>query len=166
MMDVDIFYRAYRSAYPMDGLDIDGSYNFSEEYSEEHELKLIYLLTETALADRLRKIESILEKIHANDRTWVDVLRHRDPDIFDDIKPLWLFAYGVPRDFFPNLQRMIITHNNTEYSEGDWALFMYMKNQDLQTLETLKGIPLSMIRDMYQPMIDEQFNEWYKQTHS
>jgi hypothetical protein len=163
-MDVDVFYRAYREAHPLAGMDDDSVITLDSTTAEEEDAKLQYLLTETALANKLKQISFMLQKIHANNKSWARDILDMHPDVFPELKGLWLFSYGVPRDFFRDLQRIVITHNDTSYTEGDYALLVYISYQTHETVEMLKDVPFSMIRDMYEPIMDEKFNEWYSQA--
>jgi hypothetical protein len=88
------------------------------------------------------------------------VLKKNHPVI---AKMMWLFwNSGITLD--PNdLVNLAVKLNDTELSEDDYALLMFISYQGEDvTVLAKNGMPLSIFYDMYTPVAESNFEEWYK----
>jgi hypothetical protein len=70
---------------------------------------------------------------------------------------LWLF-YNFPfEDFNTRLQTLILTKNDIDLTEADYALLLYISYQEDKLFE---NIPLPMLHDIFGPLADKNLKEW------
>jgi hypothetical protein len=84
---------------------------------------------------------------------------------FDDFyvglyKIYWLFHSINLKLLYAQLQSFIIERNDTTLSETDYALLFYVSLQDEEIQKAARGIPLSMLYDMFLPVAEANLEKW------
>jgi hypothetical protein len=75
-------------------------------------------------------------------------------------KIYWLF-YGMRfEDFAEQLQSFMIMKNDPSLEGTDYALLFYVSLQKAGLQETVKGLPLSLLHDIFAPVAEENFKQW------
>jgi hypothetical protein len=77
-----------------------------------------------------------------------------------------LFYRKVRKDFPKRSQQLIISLNDPTVRLGDYALLLYVSYQDEETRANLEGIPVSMLYDIFEPIMIENQRESMKEIIS
>jgi hypothetical protein len=75
---------------------------------------------------------------------------------------IWLFyGFSYPVEgFFEKLAYCIITNYNEDFTYSDYASLLYASLQEDEVKSTLEGLPLSMLNDMFKPVIQQNIDAW------
>jgi hypothetical protein len=148
------FDKAYRKAHPLK--EVDKTY-----FSRKVSLRILHeMLTEA------------VERISQEGKTpdWKTILAARvketDPTIFSKNKAVWLFFRDIPDDFEKRSQKLIIDINDDKLSIGDYALLLYVSYQDEDVKEVLNALPLPMLYEVYESIIDSTIASWQQEVAS
>jgi hypothetical protein len=80
------------------------------------------------------------------------------------ISALWLFWTENIEIKYDDLVQLLIRVNNFDLSVNDYALLLYVSYQDEETRNLLNSFPMSMLREMYEPIQAAHYAEWEKVT--
>jgi hypothetical protein len=75
---------------------------------------------------------------------------------------VWLFWNSETILNPEDLIRLIVELDDLSLTEGDYALLLFLSYQDVETQALIKALPLSMLHDMYAPLADAKFEDWFK----
>jgi hypothetical protein len=78
------------------------------------------------------------------------------------LSALWLFQAEGKEIDYADLLNLIIRVRDFDLSPNDYALLLFLEYQDSETKNLLKGLPMSMLRETYQPLMDAHHEEWKK----
>jgi hypothetical protein len=97
-----------------------------------------------------REIERWLMK----DKHFVQRIKVRDS--------IWLLADVDHYDFEERLQHIIVSKEEEELTYNDYISLLHASYQDEATRNVLSNLPLSMLRDVYAPLIVESKRKYIK----
>jgi hypothetical protein len=83
--------------------------------------------------------------------------------ILNDFKGLWLFKGFPVEDFEESAQALLIKLDTLELDISDYAILLYISYQEDSVRSSLENLPISSLRDIFEPMADEKFNSWLPQ---
>jgi hypothetical protein len=84
----------------------------------------------------------------------------RDTTRFARNKVIWLFATELPEDFNERLHHIIDENSDRpDLTQEDYTLLLYLSYQNDKT-QALKTAPMSMLHDMFQPVVDSYMEIW------
>jgi hypothetical protein len=84
----------------------------------------------------------------------------RDTTRFARNKIVWLFATELPDDFDKRLHHIIDENSDRpDLTQEDYTLLLYLSYQNDKT-QALKTAPMSMLHDMFQPVVDNFIKIW------
>jgi hypothetical protein len=98
--------------------------------------------------------------------TYKDFLEERSqsfstPDeAIDAHKIFWLFNGLSFTDFYDHIQALVITTNDTDLTEFDYAVLIYASLQDDDTRQTFENLPLSLLHDVFTPVAEAKLADW------
>jgi hypothetical protein len=105
-----------------------------------------------------RNLLEVLEEIITNDsslafnqKDWIKSLKHRQ---------VWLFWQGIPKDYLKRSREIYIRYFDENLTVGDYLLLMFISYQDEETRDAVQDLPMDMIYDIYQPLIDSAIDDW------
>jgi hypothetical protein len=152
--------------------DADTDFNwFADIYRRIHpeifhiekvgELKSIYddilddLFFITFSLDRIKNESTLSAKAH---RFQIQAFEHRK--LFTKNKNIWL-VFNKNLSIDDSLAEFIINKDNVLLSSADYTLLFYVSlEEDVDVKKNLEGLPLSMLREMYDPLIEDAIDEW------
>jgi hypothetical protein len=78
-------------------------------------------------------------------------------------KMMWLFWDSEVTLVADDLVKLAVELNDPNLSEDDYALLMFISYQGEDVIKLAEGgMPLSILYDMYKPIAENNFEEWYK----
>jgi hypothetical protein len=84
--------------------------------------------------------------------------------LLERMKTYWLLC-NIRFTHFPSqFKSFIIEVNNPLLSDLDYVLLFYVSLQSKETQHTTKGLPLSMVYDMFIPIAEENLYNWKLST--
>jgi hypothetical protein len=136
-------------------LEVD-VYAFSNEYALAHpngnnnSFPLLY----RKLINVLFECESLIyvHKTKANTKF--------NKSYFESGKLTWLLCNITFTDFCAQLQSFMIKLNNPNLSDEDYILLFYISLQSQEVQDATQNLPLSMLRDMFSPVAEDNLNRW------
>jgi hypothetical protein len=84
--------------------------------------------------------------------------------VFKETRLLWLFYRNIVEDFDDLLQVILIEHASPKLTANDYILLLYISLEDRKIRKRLKGLPLSMLHEIYEPVADATIENWRKQV--
>jgi hypothetical protein len=148
------FDKAYRKAHPL--TEVDKTY-----FSRKTRLRILHEMLSEAV-----------ERISKEGKTpdWKTIIaarvRESDTSIFSENKAVWLFFRDIPKDFVERSQKLIIGINDETLDIGDYALLLYVSYQDEDIKEVLNALPLPMLYEVYESVIDSTITKWEQEVAS
>jgi hypothetical protein len=105
----------------------------------------------------LRKIKNTVDaSLFAR---FIESKKFENRGLFTRNKSMWL-VYNKGLDISDALAKFIIDKNDTALLPSDYALLFYTTFEDEEVQENLKDIPLSMLYDMYEPLMLSSIDRW------
>jgi hypothetical protein len=80
----------------------------------------------------------------------------------DATKAVWLFHEYPVENFITKLATFIIKNYDKSLFVSDYPFLFYISLQDVEFQKTLKGLPLPLIREALNPVVEENFSSWTK----
>jgi hypothetical protein len=84
--------------------------------------------------------------------------------VFKETRLLWLFYRNIVEDFDDRLQVILIEHASPKLTANDYILLLHISLEDRKTRKRLKGLPLAMLHEIYEPIADATIEDWRKQV--
>jgi hypothetical protein len=86
--------------------------------------------------------------------------------IFNQTRATWLFYKINTKTITDKLADFIISKHDQYLTPGDYTLLFYISLQEPETQESLHGLPMSMLYDIYEPFVENAKNEWRNRDSS
>jgi hypothetical protein len=81
-------------------------------------------------------------------------------DFFEEHKVYWLLCDVSFTHFSSQFRSFIIEKNNTDLDDLDYVLLFYASLQSSEVQNAVRGLPLSMLYDMFNPVAEDNLNKW------
>jgi hypothetical protein len=78
-------------------------------------------------------------------------------DMLDKNKGVWLFYDFPVEKFSKKAQLTVLHHNDFLCNVSDYAILIYASCLED---ETFKNIPLSILREIFEPLAEQKLTEW------
>jgi hypothetical protein len=148
--DIKHFNKLYRKTYP--GILPSETVNYLHEVFDNISDDIIFI------AVKLYKLKTV---INTSRFAHLSIKKEfTDRYLFTDNRSIWLLS-NKDVSFSDSLAQFIIDKNDVTLSSSDYALLFYVSlEEDKEVQESLKGLPLSMLYDVYDPHIKEAIKKW------
>jgi hypothetical protein len=77
---------------------------------------------------------------------------------------IWLFYNFPVDDFIKKLAAYLIKSSFTNLSTHDYVILFYISLQEPEFKESLEGVPLPLLHDIFNPIIKNNINIWISQS--
>jgi hypothetical protein len=122
-----------------------------------------YFTRKTKLGKIYMALLEELEKVKDYDSKSIDSnlsMRNLGGSLQIPDRTFWLFYDNLPEDYASRLMDVIATANDVTLSKSDYNLLLHASYENERMEGALKGIPLSMLYDVYTPVFEETYEKW------
>jgi hypothetical protein len=79
---------------------------------------------------------------------------------FEELETVYWLLYDIRTTFSSQLQSFIIETHDPTLSIEDYVLLFYVSLQSAEVQDAARGLPLSMLSDMFLPVAEENLRQW------
>jgi hypothetical protein len=121
---------------------------------ERHNTQMILCAIHDTIIENLKAINKPASPKNPFGTPGGDMMNLGYRGVFDQSRAIWLF-YGTPHeDIVDSLADFIIDKHDQYMIPGDYTLLFYLSLQEQETQDSLSALPISMLYDIYEPLIE------------
>jgi hypothetical protein len=82
------------------------------------------------------------------------------PELIRHNSSIWLFHDFPIENIYNDFATTFIKANNIKLTTSDYAVLLYVSYQEKETQKALEGFSLSLLHEMFNPLVDQNINAW------